>query len=499
VIKPMVRHDLGSTLFPCFLLTVTTAASVAQSTDWSSPPRFDGAGYAVLGESLASGHGYREIDVPGSPRHAHFPPGYPATLALLWCTVGRSAPAAHAFSFSCTVAAVLLTWRWFRTLYAPRTALVLGLALALNWTWARNGGGIQSEPLYSLCQSLALLAAVRATRRDGVAMGIALGAGLAACVLTRHVGVCLVLALAIELGLRRCARVLGSLLVTVTFLLSPWITWLGLVHHNTQVVMLAREDLASRIAGQTLFYVRRLPDQITGPFVEVATVFSRSQAAAVVGNAWAVCITAIMIWGWVRILQTPRRRLAGLIAFTTLALLLAWPFTEAGRFLVPLVPFLLVGATEGIVLLVTRLTRRHARDWAVAMILVASIPYTAYGIVSGRALAQRWLHVDFDAACRWIAAHAIRPGPILTRHPGELFWQTGRQAIAPDSDDPTAVASQVHRFGVAYLLIDGDRYARAGPNPLDHFVERFPGRVALIWQGSQGTAPVRIFEVLRGD
>jgi len=47
-------------------------------------------------------------------------------------------------------------------------------------------------------------------------------------------------------------------------------------------------------------------------------------------------------------MRTPRRRLAGLIALFTLALLLVWPFTEAGRFLFPIVPFLLVGATEAL-------------------------------------------------------------------------------------------------------------------------------------------------------
>ena len=50
-----------------------------------------------------------------------------------------------------------------------------------------------------------------------------------------------------------------------------------------------------------------------------------------------------MVWGWVRTLQTARRRLVGMIAFITLSLLFAWPFTEAGRFLIPLVPMVLVG------------------------------------------------------------------------------------------------------------------------------------------------------------
>ena len=453
----------------------------------------------MLGQALDSGRGYREIDVPGSPRHAHFPPGYPAALALLWHAFGRSAAAAHGFSAACTLAAVLLAYRWFRTLYPPRRAVVLALALALNWTWARGGGAIQSEPLYTVWELLAVLAAVRARRRGGVGAGIVLGFLLAACVLTRHVGVCLVVATVIDLGLRGRWRALCGAVLTVAVLVFPWVIWLALVRHNTQIGMLTPAGLPARVVGQALFYLERLPDQITGPFVEVATVFRHSRAIALVADLWAACASAVLIGGWAKTLRTPRRRLAGLIAFTTLALLLVWPFTEAGRFLVPLVPFLLVGATEGVAELASLVAPRRARDWALGIVLAASIPYTAYSAVSGRALAQRRTHAEFDAACRWIAEHTTRPGPVLTRHPGEVFWWTGRQASAPDSLDPRAIDHLIGRLGIAYLLIDDDRYANAGLNPLDRYLRQFPDHVALVWPRNQGAAPVRVFEVLRRE
>src|SRR5258707_8858372 len=66
-----IPRRLGSALGPGVLPAVASAASVGLNTELSAPPRFDGAGYAVLGEALAEGRGYREIDLPGSPRHAH--------------------------------------------------------------------------------------------------------------------------------------------------------------------------------------------------------------------------------------------------------------------------------------------------------------------------------------------------------------------------------------------------------------------------------------------
>jgi hypothetical protein len=489
-----LRKQPGSTLAPYLLLALAAAVSVGLSTDLASPPRFDGAGYAVLGEALASGRGYREIDRPGALRHAHFPPGYPAALALLWRIAGRSVAAAHGFSAACMVASVLLAWRWFTALYPPRQALILGLALALNWTWGRVGGAIQSEPFYILWEMLAVLAVVRAGRSGGVGAAVVLGIALAACVLIRHVGVCLVLASAIELGLRRRVRALAAAVLTTALPVLPWIIWLLLARRNTQVGLLAQAPTG--LAARGFFYLQRLPDQITGPFVEVATVFWRSPAIAIVANLWAAVATGVLIWGWIRALRTPRRRLAGLVACTTLALLWVWPFTEAGRFLIPLLPMVLVGATEGIAGLLCGARRCHRRDWAVALVLAASVPYTAYSLASGRAETQRRTHADFDAACQWMTRNAPRPGPVLTRHPGEVYWQTGRQTVPPDPPDPESIEHLIDRMGVAYLLIDDARYANAESNPLSRYVERFPRRVALVWERNRDSASIRIYEVL---
>ena len=39
----------------CLMLLVVAATCVGLNTDLTAPPRFDGAGYAVLGDALASG------------------------------------------------------------------------------------------------------------------------------------------------------------------------------------------------------------------------------------------------------------------------------------------------------------------------------------------------------------------------------------------------------------------------------------------------------------
>jgi hypothetical protein len=491
---------LAFILGPYLLLAVVATVSVGLNLDLSAPPRFDGAGYAVLGEALASGRGYCEINKPMSPPHDHFPPGYPAALALLWRFTGRSVVVAHLFSSVCTVTTVLLAFGWLRTIYPPRSALTLGLALALNWSWGRVGGSIQSEPIFMLWEFLAILATVHSSRHNSdhnTGAGIALGVALAACILVRHVGLCVAAAAIVDLGLRGRWKVLVPASLTTVVLVLPWVIWLVRVHHHTQIGLLTHEGLAARITTQAFFYVQRLPDQITGPFVEVATVLRGSWVIATAANLWAVMVTGIMIWGWVRTLRTPRRRLAGIMAITMLALLLVWPFTEAGRFLIPLVPFLLVGLTEGLASGIYWARVRRPRQWAVVMVMVISVPYAAYAVLNGRAQAQRLSHADFDAACQWIARQTVRPGPVLTRHPGEAFWQTDRPTVEPDSADPTEIDGLISRLGIVYLLIDENRYVNAASNPLAQYVEQYPDRVALVWSGSHGTGSIRVFETQR--
>jgi hypothetical protein len=483
------------------VLALLSVVLIAANTDLEATPRFDGAGYAVLGKALATGQGYREINRPEPTWHAHFPPGYPLALAALWRMTGPSVLAAHLLSVACTVAATLAAWVWFRQLYAPRVAWLLGLALVVNWTWGRAGGSIQSEPLYLLLEQLAVLAVAWAGRRDGIGPGVIAGLLLGATVLTRHVGLALAVAALLDLAARRRWRAALMAAGVATLLVLPWVGWLASIRRDTQVELLAQGDLAERLAGQAVFYVQRLPDQLTGPVVEVGTVFRDSTSGKVLVNLWAAVATGLLVCGWLRTLRTPRRRLAGLIPLATLGLLLVWPFTEAGRFLIPLVPYLLVGAVEGLTLLLAliRLRFRRPRIWAAAAVLALSFPYAGYALATNRAEAQRQTYRDFDAACAWIALEGLQPGPILTRHPGEVYWLARRLAFAPPSESPEDIDALIDRFGVAYLLIDEERYVHAPASPLSRYVTLRPNRVRRVWEHTAGRASVAVYRVERQE
>ena len=485
----MTRHCIRRA-WPGGAGAVSAAAAILLTMSWSEPPRYDGAGYATLGRSLAVGRGYREIHRPDAPRHTHFPPGYPGVLAVAWRMVGTShvdqfTRVAHGLSLLGIVAGVWGTGRWWAATGSRAVALALTLALAANWTWTRTGGVIRSEPL---AIALGALILVRARAGAGwLSLGVLLGVG----VLTRQVFACWAVAVAIDLGRRRGLGAAIRLMGVVAGVVAPWVAWQAWVGSGSQTGLFRGAGLLRLVAAQGLFYARRLPDAIAGPFVEFATIFGRSGRVGWVATTLAVLASGLIVAGWVRLAGSPRRRLGGLIPLATMPILLAWPFTEAGRFLVPLVPFALMGAVEGLGSCFGAARVRRPRTWASRLVLAASIPYPLYAMVARRAEAERRTQRDFDAACARVAARAEPPGAVMARHPADAAWLTGRLAVPIPDGDPAEIGAAIRRDRVVFLIVDTDRYAASPDNPLAAYAAGLDPASAV---GGEG-GPVTVYRV----
>jgi hypothetical protein len=373
-----------------------------------------------------------------------------------------------------------------------------------------------------LCQST-LLAAVKpmAGGRKMVKRTVLLGTLLGASLLTRQAAVGLALAVLIDLGASRRWAQAGAVAAIAGLSASPWIAWVAWLGPaaQTQARLLVQPEwsLGERLVRPAIFYCQRLPDQIVGPFVEVATAAQHAPALALLANVCALLATSTIVVGWLLLIKNPRRRLAGLFPLCSLGILVLWPYTEAGRLLIPLIPCILVGAMAGLQSVFGKLepiipqglrpVRRRSAWTLVAsacFILGISLPYSLYASALGRTRLLEASHRDFDAGCEWIVAHAHRPGPLLSRHPGEVFWRTRRQGLEvstserpgePDADED-AINRAIDRYRVAYLVIDIGRYSQAPPSPLARFVAQNPRRVREAWRSSIEEPTVVIYEVI---
>ncbi len=440
----------------------------------------------MLAESIQTLGRYCNIEHPEKPPHYHFPPGYPSSLAALWSITGRSALAAHTASVSCTVIATLLAFYWFRQLYSLKVAFVLGIALAMNWQWVREGGAIRSEPLYFMLGQLAILLNARLRpghQFEGALLGILLGIVM----VTRHIGITIAVAVTIELVIRRQWRVLLSIIVMTSLIVFPWVIRLLTKSEHSQLRLLPDRNWLGVIGENSWFYSLRLPDVLSAPVVEVGTVFAPEYRAVVIGVAMVV--TGVLMAGIVLAFKQDRTRFAAILVSTNLGLLFLWPFTEAGRFLVPLVPALLIIALEGLVVFTSWLRLRLSRFKLAILLAVVAFPYSLYAIVTTKAAEERQSHYEVDAACDWIVKFGSQQGPVLSSYPAEVYWQTGCTGIKPAYTTETILA-EIERYQVGYLLVAPNRFASAPDDPLVRLYAEHPEMLRVVWKSPEGGVKV---------
>ena len=63
---------------------IVIAAVIAAIGPYPVGVFYDDGIYLVLAKALATGEGYRYLNIPGTPAATHYPPGYPIVLAALW-------------------------------------------------------------------------------------------------------------------------------------------------------------------------------------------------------------------------------------------------------------------------------------------------------------------------------------------------------------------------------------------------------------------------------
>ena len=190
----------------------------------------DDGHYVILARALASGEGYRYVNLPGAPFATHFPPGYPAFLAVLT----RLAPAfpanvrvfvfANAVFTAATAAGIVV-------LAHRRLSLPLPVAALAAVTWAMAvptlmlSTAVMSEPLFLAMLLPALMFAERAARDGRARETVLFALVLAACFLVRSIGVAGCVAFLVVLAARRRWRDLGLAVVATGAAIAPWLVW----------------------------------------------------------------------------------------------------------------------------------------------------------------------------------------------------------------------------------------------------------------------------------
>lgn len=466
---------------------------------------YDDGIYLALAQSLAEGHGYRLLYLPGAPAAVHYPFLYPALLALLWkvgpafpanVTLMRDANAALMGVFAAlTVAQVrgrVAGRRWAGALVIALAATAIPLVAVATALFA--------EPLFMALAAGACLvadAARRAPGPRGLLLAAGAGALAGAAALTRSIGVAvaggIVLAL---LAARRPRGALTAGLVAVA-LLAPWSLWVAA--HGSEV------DAATVANYGTYFDLLR---QSGWSWLSPASLVEVAAPLGVVALpppvplrlALAVPALAILAAG----IATLVREIApiGWSLVCYLAIVLLWPYGP-DRFLWAALPWLAVAFALGVQATLRRAgeptgrARLALRALALGLAAVVAARFVALqvrGYAHGSATStQRGISATMAAVLPWIR-QVTDTAAVLAGEDEALLWlYTGRRAVpsylwrvrgrSAESLGPDSLRAFFTRWHVTHVILTGPG-SDAAPT-IDALLARYPGylRVVRAWPG----------------
>jgi 4-amino-4-deoxy-L-arabinose transferase-like glycosyltransferase len=231
------RRSGGATWYPLAAAAIVGAIALAAITAVPVGVFWDDGVYLIGAKSLATGAGYRFLQLPGAPPAVHFPPAWPALLAIVW-KLGPSFPdnvvllklvnpllLAVGAGLACRYGARRLD-------VPPPVAAAAAVVFAAALPVMVIAGVLFSEPFFFLALLLALGFADRAVDSGGWRAAIAAGIAAGALALVRSAGIALVPAVVVALLLARRRREAAIAGAAAVALLAPWQLWIAAHAHD---------------------------------------------------------------------------------------------------------------------------------------------------------------------------------------------------------------------------------------------------------------------------
>lgn len=434
----------------------------------------DSVQYLFLGKSIEQGTGYHTINEPGMPPHTEYPFVFPLLISFVIRIFGFSLPAIKMMTAGFSVGISGLALIWFRRHFPPWTASLGAVFLAVSpYLFIESQKLLSETPyLFFVLASLVALEFRKEKKRWAMVAGL-LGAAAA---LTRKVGLLWGTALLLLIPFLRTRKhriwAVGSFAV-------PTLLWflrdarLGATLKATQIANAplssassvdSAVNFGSQLGTQLAIYGREMANFLCPP----AAGFLRDHPY------FALIPLALFLVGFIRL--TWKRRLDPSVPIyfvLYLGLFLLWPWTSK-RFVLPLLPFALFYAMEGV-----RFCMRSegVTRGIFALVIVLQIPSNLTLTREIQSGADRFppFAASYEENLQALVgripqnANLCAPNTRLPAFIGE--WKVA--PCPPSNLEKADLISEFERRGITYVIYDSVylRYQRGDPKDL---TERIP-------------------------
>lgn len=441
----------GSTLggradlyIPLGIAALVLAIAISTVTPWPVGAFEDDAVYTILGKSLAEGTGYRMLNLPGAPAATHYPPGYPALLAVLW-TIAPSFPdniVVFKFANALLLAMAAAGTYWFARrrlelsqIASAATALITTLSIPILLLT----GLVLSEPLFLALLIPALFVTERAVETGRARTALFAGVLLGLLTLVRSLGVFAIPGpLALLLWRRRYAAA-AALALGAAALAGPWLLWVQVHQGDVPHIISGKYGSYSGwvLQGYKDYGIAFIWQVIVKNSQDLYRVLSRVHTPIpgdVPRALTFIALMALIAVGASRLTRRAPATLCFVLLYTVIVML--WPF-EPSRFVLGLWPVLACCVALGIrAVLQWRPERKlevAGRYVALAACFGLAVGWVRY---NGRGFKNGWWEPIQQAGgerlkpiVQWVAYNTAMTDVISTDHDPAVYLYTGRRAI----------------------------------------------------------------------
>jgi len=426
----------------------------------------DNFAYYLLGKRLATGQGYTNATEIHHLPHTHFPPGYPALLAVFMKTVGDDQDTLNFMNGLMMYGTLLLMYFMVRKLTSSASLAFAGTFItALNSHLLRSSTITMSEVPFLFISIVAIYALIRAVadprglKSPWLYLSIV---SIVVCYHTKTTALALIGGAAIYLLIARDWKRLVVVVAGFILLCLPWhIRSSGLADshmgqlmqvnpYNPEMGTLTTGTFIDRVQHNL---VRYISTDIPSGVLSLEANFEKAPM-----SFWLMGIAIILLtlWGIYR-LRDFRMMFLGYIGGTML-ILLVWPDVWGGiRFIQPLIPLVIFLALYGVKELIALGLGEKKTTYVPYAFLLLGLLYTkpiaAIEDEANRAMPTNY--TNYFEIAKWAKANTPKDAIFSARKPDMFIYYADRTCIGdkPSLDD-REVLDYFRKNNVGYVVIE---------------------------------------------
>jgi len=312
----------------------------------------DNAQYYILGKALFKGLGYTDISSPFLSA-GHFPPGYPAIIALI-LNFSNSFIAIKFANGAFFLLSLLLLFRVFKNISNSEHIAFIGcLAIVLNPHILGYSFIMMSEIPFLFFSLLSIYLMIKSENEPiKISRIILIVILLAGAFYIRTQGIALISGLLLYLMLKKSWKRLSLIGIGTAILMLPWIIWRYILHTSSYISGFLMVNPYNPQFGTVTFYDlinRFLANLHRYILTEIPTAlyFHPTAHLEFVRYLCGILTIIIIVTGLYKAINY--QRLFASYLFFDFLIVLLWPEVFHGiRFIIPIIPFLIFYLIYGI-------------------------------------------------------------------------------------------------------------------------------------------------------